>query len=211
MPTFADVDRFLEVLQPDRCPLCFLVRAYAYEHLKSLLDECVTDPSTREKLSRSKGFCRRHAWQGVHQQQSLGMAVIYNSLLERGLQELSLKPGLWKFKKAVPCLLCESEGARDRSIIREFAHCWSESENLRRVFDVKGILCLPHLEKTLDQKMDSSPRKSLREAGQKALKRLTKDLNEFLEKQDYHRSHESMGREWDAWIRAVRMISGERD
>lgn len=211
MPSFADPDHFIEILQVDRCPLCFVVRAYIYEHLKSLLDECVTDPSTRDKLFHSKGFCRRHAWQGVHQRQSLGMAVIYGSLLEKGLKELSFKPRLWKSKKAAPCLLCESEKTRENSVVREFAHCWTESEKLRAAFFEKGILCLPHLEKTLDRKMPSPRKKSLQEAGEKALKRLTKDLTEFLEKQDYHRSHESVGQEWDAWIRAVRMISGEKD
>lgn len=210
----AQMDRetvYIEVLQPDRCPLCFLVRAYIYEHLKSLLDESVTDPATREKLFQSKGFCRRHAWQGVHQRQSLGMAVIYGSLLEKGLKELSLRPRLWKFNKSKSCLLCESETAREHSAIREFVHCWVESEKLRAAFSERGILCLPHLEKTLRLKMEASRKKELHEAGEKALKRLTKDLTEFLEKQDYHRSHESAGQEWDAWIRAVRMISGERD
>ncbi|HJT23361.1 MAG TPA: DUF6062 family protein, partial [bacterium] len=117
MPSFADADRFIEILQPDRCPLCFLVRAYIYEHLKSLLDECVTDPSTREKLFRSKGFCRRHAWQGVHQRQSLGMAVIYGSLLEKGLKDLSLKSKLWKSNRIPSCLLCESEKTREQSAV----------------------------------------------------------------------------------------------
>lgn len=211
MASFADPDRFLEILQPDRCPLCFLVRAYIYEHLKSLLDECVTDPSTRDKLFQSKGFCRRHAWQGVHQRQALGLAVIYGSLLEKGLKELSSKPQLWKFNKAKDCLLCQSETTREHSAVREFVHCWVESEELRTSFLEKGILCLPHLEKALSQKMEPPRKKDLHDAGEKALKRLTKDLNEFLEKQDYHRSHESVGQEWDAWIRAVRMISGEKD
>ena len=202
---------YIEILQPDRCPLCFTVRSYSYEHLKSLLDECVTDPSTREKLFQSKGFCRRHAWQGVHQRQSLGMAVIYGSLLEKGLQELSQKPRFWKAQKAEACLLCGSETARDHSAVKEFALCWAESEKLRGAFEEKGILCLPHLEKTLGQKMEPSLRQKLRDLGEKALKGLKKDLHEFLEKQDYHRSHESVGAEWDAWIRAVRMIIGEKD
>lgn len=210
-PSFADPDRFIELFQPDRCPLCFTVRAYSYEHLKSLLDECVTDPSTREKLFKSKGFCRRHAWQGVHQRQSLGMAVIYGSLLDKGLQEISHPPRFWKSDKAKACLLCESEAARDRSAAKEFALCWEESEPLRKAFGEKGILCLPHLEKALGQKMGASHRQNLRELGEKALNRLKKELNEFLEKQDYHRSSESLGAEWDAWIRAVRMISGEKD
>lgn len=211
MPSFADPGRFLEVLQPDRCPLCFLVRTYAFEHLKSLLDECVTDPSTRKKLFRSKGFCRRHAWQGVHQRQSLGMAVIYNSLLEEGLQGLSNKPHFWKSKEKQSCLLCDSEKTRENSAVQEFVHCWNDSEKLRTDFAEKGILCLPHLEKALSLKMGASRKKTLQDAGEKALKRLKKELNEFLEKQDYHRSQESLGKEWDAWIRAVRMISGEKD
>ncbi len=211
MPTFADPDRYLEVLQPDRCPLCFVVRSYVYEHLKSLLDESVTDPNTRGTLFQSKGFCRPHAWLGVHQRQSLGMAVIYGSLLEKGLKELSSKPGLWKFNKPKPCPICESEKRREHSCVQEFAHCWSDSEKLRKAFEERGILCLPHLEKVLVQKMGAAQKKSLYETGKKALERLLKELNEFLEKQDYHRSQESMGKEWDAWIRAIRMISGERD
>lgn len=211
MPSLADPDDFIQVFQPDRCPICFVVRSYVYEHLKSLLDECVTDPSTREKLFKSRGFCRRHAWQGVHQRQALGMAVIYGSLLEKGLQELNLKPRLWKSDRNHACLICESEEKRDQSCIQEFAHCWAQSQKLRGAFEEKGILCLPHLEKTLVQKMGLPLKKSLQEAGEKALKRLGKEVNEFLEKQDYHRSQESLGKEWDAWIRAVRMISGERD
>ncbi len=211
MPSFADPDRYLEILQPDRCPLCFLVHSYAYEHLKSLLDECVTDPSTRGRLFESKGFCRRHAWWGVHQRQALGMAVIYGSLLEKGLKEISTPSRFWKSNKSKPCPICESERNRDRSCVQEFALCWSSSEKLRIAFGENGILCLPHLEKTLVQKMNSSQRKRLHEIGKKALDCLLQDLNEFLNKQDYHRSQESLGPEWDAWIRVVRMISGERD
>jgi hypothetical protein len=49
------------------------------------------------------------------------------------------------------------------------------------------------------------------ESGKKALETILKDLNEFLGKQDYHRSKDTMGKERDAWVRAVRMISGERE
>src|SRR5581483_4877886 len=138
MPSFADPDRFLELFQPDRCPLCFTVRAYIYEHLKSLLDECVTDPSTRGRLFQSKGFCRRHAWLGVHQSQSLGMGVIYGSLLEKGLKELSQPPRLWRTAKTKLCPICESEKNREHSCVKEFSLCWSESEKLRARFDEKG-------------------------------------------------------------------------
>jgi hypothetical protein len=207
----ADPARYLEVLQSDRCPLCFLLHDYVREHLKSLLEESVTDPLSREALFQSRGFCRRHAWQGVQQGKHLGMAVIYGSLLEKGLKELSTKPAFWRQSKTRPCPLCESEKKRDHSHLQQFALAWNQSEKLRKSFSADGILCLNHLEKALAQKMNTAHRKSLLEMGRKALEGLLKDLNEFLEKQDYHRSHESFGKERDAWIRAVRMISGERD
>lgn len=211
MTAFADPDRFLSLLQPDRCPLCFTVRNYVYEHLRSLLDECVTDPVTRDKLFGSKGFCRNHAWLGVHQRQALGMGVIYGSLLNKGLKELPNSPRLWKKKDDHPCPLCVSEEERDLSCAKEFALAWDESEVLRKAFQEKGILCLPHLGRTLEEKMSTERRQELRNLGRKALENLGQELNEFLEKQDYHRSHEGLGKEWDAWVRAVRMISGERD
>lgn len=211
MASFADPDRFLSILQPDRCPLCFTVRNYVYEHLRSLLDECVTDPVTRDRIFGSKGFCRHHAWMGVHQRQALGMGVIYGSVLAKGLKELPSSPSFFKKKDDHPCPLCLSEEEREHSIPKEFALVWDESELFRKAFGEKGILCLPHLKETLEQKMSSDRRKELREAGKKALENLGQELNEFLEKQDYHRSQEALGKEWDAWVRAVRMISGERD
>jgi hypothetical protein len=211
MPRPSDADRFLDILQKDRCPLCFLLNDYAHEHVKSLLDESVTDPVSRDALFRSRGFCRRHAWRAVAQGQGLGMAVIYGSLLEKGLKELKPRPGLFKGKSPEPCPICESEKARDSSALQQFTFAWAESRPLREAFLEKGVLCLLHLEGALARKMDEARRAELYEAGRAALDRLLKELNEFLEKQDYHRSRESMGSERDAWVRAVRMIAGERE
>jgi hypothetical protein len=211
MASSVDTDRFLEVLQSDRCPLCFLLQDYVHEHLRSLLEESVTDPISRDALFRSRGFCRRHAWQAVQQGKGLGIAVIYASLLEKGLKELSSPPKFWRKSKPGSCPLCESEKKKEHTQVQQFALAWGQSEELRKKFGEKGVLCLPHLEKILGEKMEAHRRKTLRETGEKALKHLLKELNEFLEKQDYHRSHETFGKERDAWIRAVRMISGERE
>jgi Family of unknown function (DUF6062) len=209
MKPSVDPERYLEVLQPDRCPLCFLIQDYGHEHLRSVLEESVTDPSTRQTLFESKGFCRRHAWKAVHQSHPLGLAVIYASLLEKGIEDLSTGGKLWG--KPRSCPICESEKKREQSFIQQFALSWDRSEALRKAFSERGILCLRHLERVLKEKMSSTQLKNLRETGKKALETLLKDLNEFLEKQDYHRSHESFGKERDAWVRVVRMVSGEQE
>jgi hypothetical protein len=208
MSSPVDFDRYLETLQVDRCPLCFLLHDYIHGHLRSLLEESSTDPKTRKALTESHGFCRRHAWQAVEQNQSLDMAVIYGGLFESRLKNPT--PSTW-WKKKKPCPICLSEEKRDQTQIRQFAMCWDHTPKLRQAFEEKGILCFDHFEKILAQKMNPIHKKSLRARGVKALENVLKDLNEFLAKQDYHRSHESLGLERDAWIRAVRMISGERD
>jgi hypothetical protein len=211
MSFLADPDRFLEIFQLDRCPICFLTHDYAHEHIKSLLDESVTDPVSRRVLSRSQGFCRRHAWRAVQQNQILGLAIIYEALLEEGLKSLKNRPRIWGKKAAKRCPICESEQKREQALVLEFCRCWELSEKLRKTFAERGILCLSHLKNALAQKMDGTLRQSLFEKGNSALEKLLKDLNEFLEKQDYHRSRETVGQERDAWIRAIRMVSGERE
>jgi len=211
MSSHAEPERLIEILRPDRCPLCFQLSDYSHEHVRNLLEESVTDPISRDALFDSRGFCRRHAWKGVAQGQALGMAVIYSSLLEKGLREVRPKPSFFWKKTHRPCPICRSEEKRDLWAVRQFTLAWSESGPLRAAFEQKGILCLVHLERTLEQRMKASERTSLYEAGKKALERLLKELNEFLEKQDYHRSLETIGQERDAWVRAVRMIAGERE
>jgi hypothetical protein len=206
-----DHERFRDALQPGRCPLCFLIRQYGFDHMKSLLDESVTDPHTRDRLYASKGFCRRHAWQGVQQRQALGMAAIFAGLLERELQTFNRVPRPWGNARPQPCPICQSEISCEQVYCRQFALGWPRSEELRKAFNEKGILCLPHLRSILGQKMPKAPREELKKAALLALEKLGKDLNEFLSKQDYHRILEKTGGEGDSWVTAVRMFCGERD
>jgi hypothetical protein len=209
MASFFDPDRLIEVLQPDRCPICFLVRDYGQNFLRNLLEESVTDPLTRSRLLKSHGFCRRHAWHAVGQAQALGMAVLYSHLLKDGLAKIESVSRFWK--KQTPCPVCEAEEEQEKVQVKQFAAGWSQSEPLRTAFETRGLLCLPHLGTCLPQVKNHLSRRHLLKTARKALEPLLKDLNEFLEKQDYHRSKEAMGPEWDAWIRAVRVVNGERE
>jgi hypothetical protein len=212
MASFFEPERLVEILQPDRCPLCFLIHDYGQTFLRNLLEESVTDPLTRSRLLKSRGFCRRHAWNAVGQTQALGMAVLYSHLLKDGLARIQRIPSVARFwKKQPPCPVCEAEQEYENVQVRQFAAGWAQSETLRSAFETHGLLCLPHLGKILPRVKKRSYRYLLLKAAQNAMRPLLKDLNEFLEKQDYHRSKEAMGPEWDAWIRAVRIVNGERE
>ena len=99
MTSFFNPDRFLEILQPDRCPLCFLTRDYGQTYLRNILNEGVTDPHTRGRSVKSQGFCRRHAWHAVAQSQSLGMSIpSIPILLADGLTRLKSLSRWWEKK-----------------------------------------------------------------------------------------------------------------
>ncbi len=207
----SEPEQFLEILQKDRCPLCVMVQQYGFDHLKSLLEESVTDPHTRDRLHASNGFCNRHAWQGVHQRQALGLGLIYSGLLERGMKALLHPPRFWKRTRPQICPICQSEASCERVYARQFLAGWSQSESLRQTFKEKGVLCVPHLRILLSLKASPAVREDLKQQGLAALQRVGKDLNEFLAKQDYHRIKEKSGAEGDAWVRAVRLTCGERE
>jgi hypothetical protein len=203
--------RFIGVFQKDRCPLCFLVHQYGFDHLKSLLEESVTDPHTRDRIFASRGFCPRHAWQAVRQRQALGIGLIFSGLLEREMKEVDAQPRFWNGSRVKPCPICQSEASCERVYARQFILEWSRSNELRQAFKEKGILCLPHLKILLAQKAPKETREDIKRRCLTALEGLEKDLNEFLAKQDYHRIQEKTGVEGDAWVRAVRIINGERE
>ena len=172
--SLSDPETYLGLLKPDRCPICFLVQGYVHEHLKSLLDESITDPSTRKALTESHGFCHRHAWKAVQQRQALPLAVLSQDLLEKGIQILSRKSFFRKNQKPKPCPLCLSEKNREKAAIQDFVRCLAGSPILQSAFKDHGILCLPHLTRALKVPQKSENRKSLGEIGQKALEGLAK-------------------------------------
>lgn len=206
-------DRFLEILQPDRCPICFLTSLSEVERLRAFLAEFVNDPAIRQRISASGGFCRPHAWMSVTSGNNpVGVGLVHQALLEEGLAavEKAAKPSLFNpSPHRESCLMCAWKSQVEDNFARQFGAAWGLDLKLREEFDKNGILCIPHLEKAVG----AAPRQakaSLAEAGRKALQPLMGDLKEYLEKQDHRRAHEKSGAEWDAWIRAVRMRVGEK-
>jgi hypothetical protein len=215
LDTPLSVETFLEILQKDRCPICFLLSAAGLERLKSMLNEYVNDPGVRKRVSRSRGFCRRHAWQAVSSGNNpVGVGLIHHTLLKEESDRIGRTASRPSFltKGTVPpdCIFCSWERHIEDNFSRLFAACWAASNKLREEFDKNGILCVPHLERAIRYSRRRQDRVALAAAGLRALDLLLKELEEFLDKQDYRRSHEKAGEEWDAWIRAVRMMVGEK-
>jgi hypothetical protein len=207
-------DRFLETLRRDRCPVCFLTQLSEVERLRSFLAEFVNDPDVRAKVSASGGFCHRHAWMSVSSGNNpVGVGLVHHALLNEGLESIERRsaPSLFgNAPKKGECMVCTWKGHVEDNFCRQFAAAWGGSPKLREEFDKNGILCIPHLGKAVRAASPREVQAALSAAGRKALEGLMGELSEFLGKQDHLRAHEKSGPEWDAWIRAVRMMVGEK-
>lgn len=208
VPSYS-AERFFDYLRPDRCCLCFAREAALPARLRSLLDEYVNDPGVRRRLLEDRGFCRRHAWMAVSTRNSLAVGLLYLAWLEKGVAE---KPRLFRIRarRRGDCFLCEWEREQDRTNARQFAGAFGQSPKLREAFREHGVLCLDHRDACREAPLGGAVRQKLEEACRAALERHAADLRRFLESYDYRRGGGPEVSEWDAWVRAVRLVSGER-
>lgn len=119
-----------------------------------------------------------------------------------------------------PCPACEKEREAVRRYCEELM-AWISSAEMEEAYQSSEGLCLGHLRQCLaltqaatNQQL-AAAREKLIHMELHILKDLAADLAELLRKFDYRYSREPMGKEKDAWRRAMAKISGiaawERD
>src|SRR5215207_4078520 len=71
------------------CPICQLGQQTGHGYLDGILWESVNDPSTREKLIGSLGFCGRHTRETLtFAGERLGVAIIQRAVLKEVARRL---------------------------------------------------------------------------------------------------------------------------
>ena len=96
----------LENLAQGRCPACELVRRKPMHYIDHALYGLVTDPQAQNLFAETGGYCRRHA--GMLLQipwgSALGVAILYNRLIEDAAEALSAERGQAAGPEAFPDL-----------------------------------------------------------------------------------------------------------
>ena len=175
-----------EALDNDGCPVCRLSLGSVAGYLDSLAYESVNDPSLRDRLRSSRGFCPRHAWQflGVGSG-PFSVAIIYadvlaevTRILESGRRQIRSTggrgtSGLELATRLAPqqpcpacCLLAES---RDRYLSTLVEHM--PEHDFAAAYRSSQGLCLPHLERAISQMADIDIRQTLVETALRTLER----------------------------------------
>lgn len=89
------------------CPVCYLVDTYIDRYIDNLLYENVNDSNLRERLIKSRGFCKEHSEKILkygYKGYSLGIAIICKDLMEDHLRNLDKIEVLNSSRR---CLICE--------------------------------------------------------------------------------------------------------
>ncbi len=210
--------RVLEALQGSHgCALCALEEGAVSRCIKGILYEKVNDPSFRDDLRRSAGFCARHAHRLAELGDGLGTAILYQDRIAQILYALeSESSAAAKARRRRPstasrrasCPACRfAEQSRARSV-RALLDGLDDADMMQALQESAG-LCYPHLLAAAGH-ADERRRARLIEVHRPKLAALLRLLEEYQRKQDYRFAAEADAEERDSWLRAVEVASGRK-
>lgn len=197
--------------------------------------ENVNSPAWRDSLRASLGFCHEHAWLAVDQRlgDALGFSIIYRDIVNAILKQMDdngvparnsrrgssllrqvpeqARNMIEKILSALTprkrCPVCEHRDEMTRTTLSVLVKELKGAEMMDALQASEG-LCVPHLRLTLELTKDVSAHEKLLAIHREKLESLSAELAEFIRKNDYQAVKEGFGSEGDAWLRAVRLITG---
>ena len=235
MPNFASY-KLLEACRETGCPICRLEQRSVERYLDSQFYENVNSPAWRDQLRASLGFCQEHAGLAVDKRlgDALGFSIIYHDIVNSVLNRLddggSRRPSRrWtSLLTQIPeparhhienmlaaitprkrCPACDHRDEFRRQTVSTLVEGLGAPEVVEALQTSEG-LCLPHLKLALEHVRDASACEQLLDIQRAKLEGLKTELGEFIRKSDYQVIGQGFGSEGDAWLRAVRMIVGDK-
>jgi hypothetical protein len=199
-----------------KCPICYLLDNFENRYYENLLYENVNDPSVRENIRRSLGFCPYHAFKLVSYVNrspgvdGLGSSLIYIDMLSQYIERLSAsrhahtqlqEPGrLW-----ASCGLCSYIREFELIYVDVFSKCFEESVAIYSTSS--SILCYKHLYMIMNN-IDSQSMGRLIDIQVVKLNAILKNAERFVDKHDYRFRGAIFEDEARAWQDAIEVLKG---
>lgn len=227
----------LEASRAPGCPVCRLEQRAVERYLDRKFYENVNTPAWRDQLRASLGFCHEHAWLAVNKRlgDALGFSIIYRDIVNSVLTQLNdnedparssrrwtsalqkipevtrklIEKMLIALTPRKRCPVCEHRDETTRNILSVLVE-ELEKPQMTDALEASDGLCLLHLRLSLEYVKESTVSETLLNIHREKLESLSAELGEFIRKNDYQAIKEGFGKEGDAWLRAVSMITGSR-
>ncbi len=221
------VRRLVEACARPGCPVCRCVQDAAAGHLRALLDEHVTDPASRARLTEAWGVCATHAAALRRLPEvGLGVAIVYEGLLaragawvdaccraggagRRGWRALLRAPaasGVRRLPRA-RCHVCAELARTERRLLETLVASAGEGE-LGAALGRSTGPCLPHLELAVALAEDGGAVDRLLAVVRPRLERLREELRAFIAKHDHRARAPFTEAEAQAWPTALELVAG---
>lgn len=191
----------LEALRERGCPLCRLISRETRRYLDSLLYEFVNDPGFRGTWHEHRGFCHRHSWMLASSGDGLGLAILYQSLIE-GWDEKLLEEAPRR-----GCPVCTQERQSLRGHLGTLADFRDDAEMTAAIEQCDGF-CGPHLRQALKTIAHPETRRRIVEVSARRLREVATHLRSLTSSFDYQHAPASDERVKLAWRDAIEKIVG---
>jgi hypothetical protein len=220
----------VETFPKPGCAVCTLLEADTRRLLDNILYERVTDPPTQTRFRSSRGLCSEHAYQLTTFSHVLGIAILYEAVLDETLKALDQAEkeghspgGLARWWNAAvandplvtalepvePCMVCAAQDDHEALFIRILSDHITD-ERLESAYRQSDGLCREHFQMALRVTRDTRHARLLLDIQRDIWERLRGELREFARKYDFKHVDEKMGAEGDSWRRAALHFSGAR-
>jgi hypothetical protein len=215
-----------ESLRFGECLICSNLIHSERHAIHSFLWEGMMSPHVRGAFLEGGGFCARHFWIAKRTEEDgwrsggVGVAILCENLVDHAIRELPREAeltrrtmGPFQFKRTVNvpppgagCIFCHDWMVREEAlleILEYLRHKPAWFEKLER-----SPLCVHHALMALQIWREPDDKLQLRCALEEHLRQLLADLKEFIRKHDWNHRDEPLGREKDAVLRAIQVLTG---
>lgn len=214
-------DDLQDALKQQGCALCRISYHSVARMLELVLYDQVNDADVRKHVREGLGYCNRHAWQMREMRGSaLGMTFLYRDALlqmEEQIRAAKKSNARTRFDKmhvqiagaltpGKECYACKQQREIERRYLSSFVRLLADASFAEK-FAASDGLCRVHLQSAVEGASNPAALETLVSAQHAIHQRLLVELNEFIRKNDYRFAGEGFGREGDAWIRAMELLS----
>ena len=219
--------------EPCECPLCKIYDNLEQESIDFMLGPSYMEDDIRMETNKT-GFCTKHIKQLYDRQNRLGIALMLHTHMEHTGEHIekmaiscnSSKKSLFGKKEKSPlidyikeiensCYICNRiENVFDR-YIKTVIHCYTHDDDFKKKFNESKGFCTKHYgmlyeyaEKTLNSSALNNFISDLNDIYINNFKRVTDELEWFIDKFDYKNENEPWKNSKDAIQRSILKTNG---
>jgi hypothetical protein len=216
-----------ESLRFGECLVCSNLIESERREIEFFLWDGMNSPHVLSEFLESGGFCPRHFWMAERVEEDgwpaggVGIATLCERLVERAIRKLPRDAELTRRETTGPfrlrrettvpqsgleCIFCRQRNERERSILDALQYLKNKAAWSRRI--AQSPPCMHHALMALRIWRDPADKLELCSGLGMRLQELEADLKEFVRKHDWNHRDEPLGREKDAVLRAMQILTG---